>query len=730
MTRHLTRRVRRPLLLLLALLAGCGGAVTPTAVSTTTSPLAPTLPHPTATATPDVATPEAVGRAFLSAWEAGDYATMYGLLTPELREGLDRASFTQAYRSPMDITTTISVALLPKTLGVDGDRAWIEFQEVWSTGIFGDLQASNQLDLVRVEGQWWVDWRRRSIWPDLAGGNSFGVEYQIPPRANIYDREGAGLAVPSTIVTVGVIPEQIEDEVTVLNALSQVLGMAPAEIQAIYIDQPAHWYVPIADITGDQSLAYDEVLDQPGIERRERPGRVYPLDGVAAHVVGWVSPIPAEAYDDYRHRGYRGDERVGISGLEAWGESTLAGRNGGRLYIVDADGAYVRSIAERRPERGRSIYTTLDRDLQYAAEQVLGDRRGAVVALDAATGAVLVMASGPHFNNNTFIRTTDEWTIQALVNDPRLPLLNRATQGLYPSGSIFKLVTAAAGLEAGNLSAQSDFYCPGHWDGLGSVNRKYCWLEEGHGAVMLKDAISASCNVTFYEVGKLLDDLDPTILPTYGQAFGFGQETGLPELREADGLVPDPAWKKETYREGWGTGDAVNLAIGQGYLLVTPLQVARMVAAIANGGTLYRPYLVAQVETDAATPQTVTTPLAQERLPISEAHLEVLHTAMLGTTTASVGTASHRFAGLDVPVAGKTGTAEPADEDALPHSWFAGYFPTSAAEDAPRIAMVVMVENAGEGSTVAAPMFRQIVEAYYGLPLTPLPDPPEPAQGD
>jgi penicillin-binding protein 2 len=611
-------------------------------------------------------------------------------------------------------------------LTIDKDKAWIAFTETWHTGLFGTLQADNQLSLAKEGAQWWIDWHRDTVWPDLVGGNTFAVEYQIPPRANIYDYDGAGLAVPSSIVTVGVIPEQIQDEGAVLNALSQVLALSVEKIQAAYAGQPANWYIPIGDITGEESLTYNDLLALPGIQRRERPGRLYPLDGVASHVVGWVSPIPAETYSDYRQRGYRGDELVGISGLEAWGESTLAGKNGGRLSIVGADGEHIKVITERRPERGRAIYTTIDRALQYSAEQALNTQRGAIVALDINTGAILAMISGPHFDNNVFIHLTDEWSRQLVLNNPDLPLLNRAVQGLYPTGSVFKVITMAAALEAGGLTAESTFFCPGYWDGLGEVNRKFCWLETGHGSITLKDGLSASCNVTFYEVGKILDGIAPETLPTYGRAFGFGAKTGLQEFVEAEGIMPDPEWKIATHHENWGTGDTVNLAIGQGFLLVTPLQVVRMMAAVANGGTLYRPYLVDRFVDSAGNAEQATRPQAAGRLPISKEHLTTIQEALYGVTTASFGTTTHRFQGLGIPVAGKTGTAEPANKDDLPHAWFAGYFPA----DNPQIAMVVLVENAGEGSTVAAPMFRQIIEGYYGLPITPLPTPSTAPEGD
>lgn len=700
---------------LIGMLVGC----TPTPEQ---SPIPAVISSPTPVV--DVAMPESVGRAFLEAWQREDYAAMYTFLAPSLQAGLAQPDFELAYRHALATTTTISVVTTPRLLGVEAERAWVDFDVTWETALFGALQASNRLALVQEAGRWWVDWRRETIWPDLAGGAAFAVEYQTPPRANIYDRQGAGLAIASTLVTVGVIPGQIQDETAVLTALSAVLGEPPEELHLAYAGQPATWFIPLGEISGEESLAYANSLNLPGIERRERTGRLYP-DGVGAHVVGWISPIPAEQLEDYRRQGYRDDALVGIAGVEAWGEAVLAGKNGGRLSLVDANGAYLRGVAESRPQRGRAIYLTLNRAFQQQVEQILGDRRGAVVALDVHSGAILALVSSPRFDNNIFIRSTDELQRSAVLNDPQRPLLNRATQGVYPCGSVFKVVTIAAGLEAGGLTAGSTFYCPGYWDGLGSANRKVCWRESGHGTITLADALTASCDVTFYEVGRLLDGAGQAVLPTYGRAFGLGVTTGLTEVPEVSGLMPDPDWKLETYQESWTTGDTVNLAIGQGFLLVTPLQVARLMAAVANGGTLYRPYLVDRISTGSNLPEQMTSPQAQGRLPISAEHLAQIQAALLGVTTRSIGTATGRFAGLSVSVAGKTGTAQAPGETAQPHSWFAGYFPA----DQPEVALVVMVENAGEGSSVAAPLFRQVVEAYYGLPLTPLPE-IQAAEGD
>jgi penicillin-binding protein 2 len=705
------------LLLCVLLITGCSSAVVTPAPSGTALPA--TRRPPAATPTVDVHTPEQVGRGFLEAWEQGNYALMYELLTPALREAMTPEEFQSAYTTNLATTTTLSVTLVPQTLKIDQGQAWVDFRAIWHTALFGQLQASNTLSLIRQGSEWWVEWDTGAVWPDLHKGSRFGIEYQIPPRANIYDYQGAGLAVPTTLVTVGVVPNRIEDENLLLATLSRVLGMTPEAIRARYAGQPAHWYVPIKDISGEESLANDDALQIVGVERRDRTGRSYQLEGVGAHVIGWISSIPAESYQIYRQRGYRGDEHVGISGLEAWGESILAGKNGARLFLIGEDGSYLGSMADRQPERGRAIYSTLDRSLQHAAEQALRDRRGAVVALDIRTGAIRALTSGPTFDNNIFVSSTEAGLRQALLSNPNQPLLNRAILGQYPPGSVFKIITMAAALGPGGMNAYTPFHCVGYWDGLGIPNRKVCWLTTGHGDIGLKDGLSASCNVVFYEVGSRLDAIDATTLPAFARAFGLGEKTGLQHLPEAAGLVPDPAWKRDTYQQGWGTGDAVNMAIGQGFLTVTPLQIARMVAAVANGGTLYQPTLIDRISGNEQFPEQINRPQAVGHLPVSEAHLAIIQDAMLAVTTdREIGTATHRFSGLGIPVAGKTGTAEVSQEGALPHSWFAGYFPA----DNPTIAMVVLVEHAGEGSSVAAPMFRQILEGYYGMPITPLPE--------
>ena len=684
---------------------------TPTPIPPTSTP--PPIPH----------LPEATAAAFLDAWERGDYETMYGLLSPPSRTAVDLDTFVHRYQAALQTATVLTLTTDLQAVLQEGTHAQATYQITWETGLVGTLITETVMPLSLYGDRWGVEWSGNLIWPGLGDNNYFYMEYQIPARANIYDRNGLALATKGTIVTVGVVPGEIQDEAEVVSALTVLTGLPSEEVRSRYAGRPADWWTPIADIPVQTTVQHADLLDIPGIEARQKEGRTYWDGGVAPHIVGWVAPIPAEELKAYRAQGYRGDEWVGVAGLEKWGEPYLAGRHGGTLYLMDPTGQVISIVAHRDAVPSRPIHTTIDRNLQEKVQQILGDRRGAIVVMDVHTGAILAMASGPSFDPNAFVGPGSEPERIAILTDPDRPLLNRATQGGYPCGSVFKIVTMAAALEAGGMTPTTSFYCPGYWEGLGPAYRKTCWKADGHGNITLKDALTASCDVTFYEVGLRLDTTDPNILPTFGRAFGLGVPTGLQEIPEFPGLMPDPEWKQATYGEGWWPGDGVNLAIGQGYLLVTPLQVARMMAAVANGGTLYRPYVVARIGAGGEeAPEVVFQPEATGNLPISPEHLQVIQEALAGVTTSPIGTATHRFVGMSIPVAGKTGTAQAPGAESLPHSWFAAYAPA----DDPEIAVVVMVENAGEGSTVAAPMVRQVVEAYYGLPLTPLPPEAQP----
>jgi penicillin-binding protein 2 len=700
--------------LLVALLVGCGGDPTPMADSTA-PPASAAASTPSPSPIPD--TPETTAAAFLSAWDAGDYVTMFSLLSDSSRSTLNQETLAARCREAVQAATVVTATTALEAVLQEGEHAWATYRITWETALVGTLVTETTMSLVTQGGHWGVEWSGDLIWPGLGNGNYLYMEHYIPARANIYDREGLALASEGTIVTLGVVPNQIQDEQALLTTLSEVTGLTPEEIRGRYAGNPAEWWSPVADISAQVSVEYaDQLLSMPGLEAREKEGRTYWDGEVAPHVVGWVALVPAEEAETYRRLGYRGDEWVGVAGLERWAEPYLAGRHGGALYLISAGGQTLSTLAEREAEPSRAVHTTLRREFQRQVQEILGDQRGAIVVLDVETGAVRALASGPGFDPNVFVGPGSFPERNAVLSDPDHPLFNRATQGTYPTGSVFKIVTLAAALERGEMSPAESFFCPGYWDGLGANYRKYCWKEEGHGNIALRDALSASCNVTFYSVGQRLDGIDPSILPEFGRAFGLGSETGIEGVIEVAGLVPGPDWRQEVLGQSWFVGDSVNLAIGQGDLKVTPLQVARMVAAVANGGTLYRPYVVERIGEEI-----VGQPEATGTLPVSAETLTIIQEAMLGVTTSSLGTATHRFTGLEIQVAGKTGSAEAPGADSKPHSWFAAFAPAGD----PEIAIVVMAENAGEGSTVAAPMARQVVEAYYGLPLTPLPPPPD-----
>jgi len=373
------------------------------------------------------------------------------------------------------------------------------------------------------------------------------------------------------------------------------------------------------------------------------------------------------------------------------------------------------------------VYTTLRRDFQLQVQEILRERTGAIVVLDTNSGAVLAMASSPNFDPNVFINPSARVEREALLFDSRRPLFNRATQGTYPLGSVFKVVTMAAALEAGGFTPESLYTCTGVWSELGPTAVKRDWLAGGHGTLNLVQGLERSCDPFFYHVGLELANLDFEMLPEYARAFGLGQPTGIEGVAEVGGLVPDPDWKLENHDEVWTSGDTVNMAIGQGFLTVTPLQVVRYFAAVANGGTLYRPQVISRIgaAADGSAPEEIIEPEAVGTLPVSEENLNAIRQGLEGAAQRAGGTATHRFTGLSIPVAGKTGTAQAPGETSLPHAWFGGYAPSNChtlpegCEE--QIAVIVLVENTGEGSTFAAPMFRQVVEAYFGLPQTPLP---------
>ena len=320
--------------------------------------------------------------------------------------------------------------------------------------------------------------------------------------------------------------------------------------------------------------------------------------------------------------------------MEAWGEKYLAGKRGGRIVITGPDGTERKTIKEIKSEPADDIVTTIDLDVQLSAAQSLGDKWGSVVVIDPANGGILAMVSNPTFDPNQFIlgMSDQQWT--DLNDQTKRPLENRATQQAYPIGSTFKVVTMTAGMQSLGLTPQSTFNCPASFSLPNNNQVWHDWSANGQGTLTLHNALVQSCDTVFYQIAEQLDKKDSNILPDAAKAFGFGSETGLPELPETAGTVPDPTWKLQAINDYWARGDAINLSIGQGYFLATPLQVADAYAAIANGGTLWQPYLVQEVKSIDGKAVYTAQPKERGKLPATAEQLAAIRSALAQVTTA------------------------------------------------------------------------------------------------
>ncbi len=697
---RIPRRVFLKSLGVALLVSGCSSEI----IALTREPTA--TPLPTATPTP-LPSADAVTQAYLLAWARGDYATMYGLLTPASQLRLSLEQFQNIYTTPMNEATVTQVATQLQSLLHKDDQASATFRSVWQTNLFGDLTADNTMRLKFSEGRWGVEWQPTLVLPQLGEGVNLVFLSDQPARGNIYDKNFHALATQGQMVTVGVIPQYLKDEKAVIEFLTSLTKVPPGKIQAQIAAARPDWFVPIAEISFETSLEYDNLFNNlAGVDRRAHEVRTYSDGETAAHIIGYMGTIPAERKQEYLVQGYRGDELVGLAGVEAWAERDLAGQHGGRLVTLSSSRQVLSEVATIPARAGQSVYLTFDTVFQATVEHLLGERLGAIVVMAPNTGAIYALASYPRFKPAVFTTGFDveAWT-KLYTNDKR-PLLNRATQGLYPPGSVFKIVTLSAALSATSLKPEDTFVCTGKWDRLGKSFEKKCWLAGGHGKINLIDGLTQSCDVVFYELGLALHKQDPQLLPNWARAYGLGVSTDLIGLTESEGIVPDDAWTRANLNQPLFDGDAVNSAIGQGFMLCTPLQITRLLAAIANGGNLLRPRVIDKI-VGLDKVERVFEPEVAGVLPLTPEHLGLIHYSLEAVVSGARGTARYAFTNIPFTVAGKTGTAESGQEQ--PHAWFAGYAPA----DEPRVVVTVILEHAGEGSKEAAPLFRKVVEAFF-----------------
>jgi penicillin-binding protein 2 len=683
---------------------------------------------------------------FVDAINQQDYTSAFNLLDQSSQAELQDADHLKLAYTNAQLTagaTQVNYELRGGLLA-KGDQATTLLVATWQTPLLGSFNTSSTLTMTWQTDSWRVAWTRDLIVPGLADG-VLSLRRNTPQRGSIYASDGSALAVLAQGFTIGIRRQDIKDsaqEAEMLAILSQMTGQSQAQIKARYADQPEDWFVPIANLDADTVAQYSDALSQfKAVSAEPHYTRSYPQGTLAPHVVGYVGPIPPDQVDSYKQRGFTGDESIGLSGVEGYMDDVLAGTPGGELQVIGSDGT-VHIVASRPFTPSRDVALTISPTLQLSAQGLLGSRRGALIVMVPSSGAILAMASYPTFDDSVVGQSSDQAALQQLMNDSAKPLLNRAIQGTYPPGSTFKMVTMSAGMGEGITNPADVFNDPGYWDGLGRAYRKTCWLKSGHGRITLQDGLTASCDVVFYTVGKRLDDKGSNLLSEYGKRYRFGMPTGVELSAESAGLLPDPDWKLKSIGEAWTSGDTVNMAIGQGYMLATPLQIAQMTAAIANNGSMIRPHAVAEIEARDPLPAEIMTGTEVTTLPVTQEGLQAIQQGMVGViNNARIGTTYFRFSNFDyyivdgnvVPgksltnsqraaakklvVAGKSGTAQapgPTDE---PFAWFTAYVPA----DDPQIVVTALLENAGEGSTVAAPLVRQMIESYYGLSVSATP---------
>jgi penicillin-binding protein 2 len=567
---------------------------------------------------------------------------------------------------------------------------------------------------------WYLQIIKGDFYKEQSENNRVRIQEIIAPRGILFDREGIPLVDSFPSFDVSLFRQDVPDLNGLVPILSRALSMEPERLQArleAARSLPSAQPLKLKADISRRELAMIETrrLDLPGVMVDMVIRRNYPYGRLASHLIGYLGEISErelERAEFHRHKmGYI----IGKYGIEREFELELMGTHGGRKYEVNARGRKMRVLGTVEPNPGNNLHLTIHLELQKTVEMALGDRRGAIVVMDPQNGDILAMTSKPDFDPNLFARGISPENWKSIVENPARPLQNRAIQGQYPPGSVHKILTTIAALEEKVINPETTFQCTGIFP---FGNRDYhCWKKEGHGRMNLRQAIIESCDIYFYQVGLRLG-VDR--LAKYAAEFGLGKTTGIVLANEKPGLIPSSSWKMKRYGIPWQLGETLSTAIGQGYNLTTPLQIAAMVSAVANGGILYRPRIVRVIQ--AAHGEMVREFPAEisRTIHVSEETLAFVREALWAAVNAPNGTGWRaRVPGLDV--AGKTGTAQvvqrregrqfPSAPDLEDHAWFACFAPARN----PQVTVVVLVEHGGGGGSTAAPIARKVVEKFFEL---------------
>jgi penicillin-binding protein 2 len=570
-----------------------------------------------------------------------------------------------------------------------------------------------------IEGQ---EYRR------LSEINSIRLQDIAAPRGLIFDRNGHLLVENRPSFDLHIVLKDAKPLAQTLENLSRFVGESPealmARIQSARKTGPFKPILLKADI-GRDMLAAIEVhkYDLPGIAVHISSKRHYLYNQYAVHLLGYLGEINAEELQGASYAECKSGDYIGRFGVEKTYEQVLRGKRGGRQVEVNATGQVVRVLNTVKAQAGRNIVLTIDHELQLTTERLLEGKVGAAVGIDPRSGEVLAMASNPSFDPNIFVRglSRDQW--RELISNPLRPMENKALQAEYPPASTYKIVTALAGLEENVITPETRHFCPGFYR---FANRDYrCWRKGGHGSVDLNQAMAQSCDVYFYKVGEALG-VDR--LAWYAKGAGLGAPTGISIEGEGRGLIPTSQWKQRRFGEPWYRGETLSIAIGQGYNLTTPMQMAFLMGAVGHDGIRYAPILVKSVQV-AGNEMEVTVPRIIGRLPTSEANLALLQNGLWAVVNEQRGTA-FRARIKELAYSGKTGTAQVVGREALgesegvhhfkDHAWFVAYAPS----EKPKIAIAVLVEHGEHGSSTAAPIANEMIRTY--LKIEPLDSPKVP----
>ncbi len=554
-----------------------------------------------------------------------------------------------------------------------------------------------------------------SRYMDLAERNRIRTIPLVAPRGRIVDREGRTIVDNTSAYSVTLMRENTTHLDQDLKSIAAGLNLDPSAITE-QIDRfkktPAFQPIILKDDASQADVAFVEShrLEYPELEITLMPRRAYPPDGLASHVLGYVGEVTADMLDSGEYPNLQPEDVIGKSGIEKEYNDYLMGRDGYKRVVVNSRGREMGRLEQVNPVPGHPLRLTLDLDLQRVAEAAVGDRSGTVVVIKPQTGEVLAMVSHPNFDPNVFAghMTSAEW--KAILDDPANPMLNRAIQSRFSPGSVFKIIMAAAGLEAGTLTDSTTYYCSGAITLYGHVF--HCHNGHGHGTVGLHDAIVKSCNIFFYNVGKTLG-IDR--ISYYAHKFGLGEKTGIDLPNEDPGLIPSPEWKRKARGQPWYLGETISVSIGQGAVGVTPLQLVRSVAGIALGGVFLRPHLVDAPEN----PGIKIRPAGNydDRFALKANTVDEITSGMWGVVNQGGTATAARLP--NVEVCGKTGTVQVISAGTKGshavgakygnHGWFVGFAP----RENPEIAVAVIVEHGGYGGDVSAPIAREIFKTYF-----------------